>query len=286
MKILVTGRAGQLAQSLKRREVQFPGLALSLAGRPQLDLAEQGSVRAFIAGEAPDLVINTAAFTAVDDCETGDQAMLVNRDGADEVAEAAAQCGAGIIHISTDYVFSGEGPFDEAAQPNPLNAYGRSKLAGEEAVRAAHPGGAIVRTSWLYSPFGRNFVGTMMALGESRDEVRVVYDQRGSPTNALDLAQALLAVAASGREFRGTYHVAGTGEASWAELAEAVMDGRRRLALPAARIVPISSADWPAAAERPADSRLDCGRFERDFGIRLPEWRGSLAEVVAEIAGR
>lgn len=286
MKILVTGRDGQLARSLARRAADFPSLQLSFAGRPELDLAAAGSARAVIKGAAPDLVINTAAFTAVDDCETSDQAMLVNRDGAREVAAAAAACGAALIHISTDYVFSGDGPFDESARPNPLNAYGHSKLAGEKAVSEAHPGAAIVRTSWLYSPFGRNFVRTMMSVSETREEVRVVADQRGNPTNALDLADALLSAINSGRDFAGTYHIGGSGEGSWAELAEQVMDECGRLGLPAARIVPISSADWPAAAERPSDSRLDCSKFKRDFGMSLPEWHGSLTGVVKEIAAK
>jgi len=283
MKILVTGKDGQLARSLERRAKD---VELILAGRPELDLAKAGSARAFIAGERPDLVINAAAFTAVDDCETDERAMLVNRNGAREVAEAAAECGARLIHISTDYVFSGEGPFDEQAAPKPLNAYGRSKLAGEEAVREAHSSATIVRTAWLYSPFGRNFVRTMMTLGGERDELSVVADQRGNPTNALDLADALLSIADAGKGEGETYHVAGSGEASWAELAEAVMDERRWLGLPAARIVSISSADWPAAAARPPDSRLNCAKVERDFGIRLPDWRASLAGVIEEIAAQ
>ena len=284
MKLLVIGSNGQLARSLRQRASR---LDLELLGRPDVDLEVSGSAGAAIGRLKPDIVINAAAYTAVDDAESeGQRAFRINGEAAGEIARAVRGAGAKLIHLSTDYVFDGRSaaPYDEDAAICPLNVYGSSKLDGEERVRAETPDHAIVRTAWVYSPFGRNFVRTMIAAAETRGTLRVVADQRGSPTSALDLADAILAMAAAETGWGQTYHVAGSGEASWYDLAGAVMAECRRIGLPAAELEPISTAEWPTAAQRPANSVLDSGKFERTFGFRMPDWRQSLPEVVEQIA--
>ncbi|MEO5578099.1 MAG: dTDP-4-dehydrorhamnose reductase [Sphingomicrobium sp.] len=283
MKILVSGRHGQLAQSLAERG----GGDILLIGRPELDLAIPGSARTAIVAARPDLVINTAAFTAVDRAETEEAlARRINADGTGEVAAAARELGVPVIHISTDYVFDGRAtePYAETAATGPINAYGRTKLAGEEAVRAANPDHLILRTSWLVSPFGKNFVRTMVDLGQQRDSLSVVADQFGNPTSALDLADAILLVArrwAAGERtgMGATYHLAGSGVASWFDLAVAVQEE----AGTAAKITAISTADWPTPAARPAYSALDSTNFTRDFGHAMPDWRAALGPIVARL---
>lgn len=284
MKILVIGRHGQLAQSLGERG----GDDVLLMGRPELDLATPESAEDAIVALLPDLVINAAAFTAVDLAETEEKsAMRINADAAGEIAAATYDYGIPLIHISTDYVFDGRAttPYSETDATNPLGAYGRTKLAGEEAVRVANPHHLILRTSWLISPFGRNFVRTMVDLGRSRDEIKVVADQHGNPTSALDLADAILMVARrwADRDHIGmdqTYHLAGTGVASWYDLAAAVQEE----AGTGTRVTPITTADWPTPAARPAYSALDSGKFVRDFGHVMPDWRPSLGPIVARLA--
>ena len=288
MTILVTGRHGQLAHSLAERG----GDDILLMGRPEIDLAIPGSARTAILAARPDLVVNAAAFTAVDLAETEEaQAHRINADAAGEVAVAARELGVPVIHISTDYVFDGRAtePYGETAATAPINAYGRTKLAGEEAVRAATPDHLILRTSWLVSPFGRNFVRTMVDLAPQRDSLSVVADQYGNPTSALDLADAILAVArrwaAGDRTGMGqTCHLAGTGIASWFDLAVAVQEELARLGLKSATVTPIPTADWPTPAARPAFSALDSTHFTRDFGLIMPDWRISLAPIVARLA--
>ena len=197
MKLLVTGNSGQLARSLADRSATRPGIDLVTIGRPELDLAVPGSAADGINIDSPDVVINTAAFTDVDGAEEQPlRAQRINGEAAGEIAAAAASVGAAIIQISTDYVFDGNAsrPYAEEAPTRPLNAYGRSKLAGEEAVRAANPAHLILRTAWVYSPFGRNFVRTMMEAATTRESLTVVNDQFGSPTSALDLAEGILAL--------------------------------------------------------------------------------------------
>ena len=286
MNILVTGRHGQLAQSL----VERGGKEVLLMGRPELDLAVPGSARTAILAARPDLVVNAAAFTAVDLAETEQvAAWRINADGAGEVAAAARDLGVPTIHISTDYVFDGRStePYAETADTNPINAYGRGKLAGEEAVRAGNPDHLILRTSWLVSPFRKNFVRTIVDLGRQRDSLPVVADQFGNPTSALDLADAILLVArrwASGERtgLGQTYHVAGTGIASWFDLAVAVQAEAGN----SARIIPITTADWPTPAARPAYSALTCCKFATDFGYTMPDWRASLGPIVARLANQ
>jgi dTDP-4-dehydrorhamnose reductase len=295
MRVLVTGAQGQLALSLARRGAAVPGLELLTAGRPELDLERPETIEPAIRAAAPDVVVNAAAYTAVDAAEDEpERAFRINGAAAGEVAAAARRQGARVIQISTDYVFdgSGEGPYAETAPTRPLGVYGRSKLEGEQRVAEANPDHVILRTAWVYSPFGHNFVKTMLAAATKRSELTVVADQLGNPTAAADIADGLFALIGRWRErtdlgLGGTYHLAGTGVASWFEFATAIFEEAAGLGLPAASVKPIRTADWPTRAARPANSVLDSGRFAADFGYRAPSWQQSMAAVVAELsAGR
>ena len=293
MKVLVTGREGQLARSLAERAAGREGIELLAIGRPELDLEVPGSAARAIAEASPDVVINAAAFTGVDQAEDEpDLAFRINADAAGEVAAAARDIGAAIIQISTDYVFDGrsEEPYAEDSATNPLGVYGRSKLAGEEQVRAANPDHLILRTAWVYSPFGRNFVRTMVAAAQTHDVLTVVDDQFGNPSSALDLADGILTVIDRWRQGRRiglgeTYHLVGSGSTSWCGFARAILDECRALGLPAAEVRPIRTDEWPTKAVRPRNSTLDCAKFAADFGFTMPEWRRSLATVVERLAG-
>jgi dTDP-4-dehydrorhamnose reductase len=206
------------------------------------------------------------------------------------VARAAARLGVPLVHVSTDYVFSGDKPepYTESDDPAPTGVYGASKLAGEQAVMASGADAAILRTAWVYSPFGANFIKTMLRLAETREELGVVADQRGNPTNALDLADAVLAVAANLKanaapELRGLFHATGSGEASWADFAEAIFAASAATGGQSARVKRITTAEYPTPARRPANSRLDCSLLAQRHGVRLPDWRGSTADVVARL---
>jgi dTDP-4-dehydrorhamnose reductase len=291
VKILVTGREGQVARSLIERGLHVPELEIVALGRPELDLEKLDQLPAPIRLISPDVIINAAAFTAVDQAEDEpERAHIVNADAAGAIAAAARECGARIIQISTDYVFDGstEGAYREDAPTNPLGVYGQTKCEGEERVRAESPDHLIVRTAWLYSPFGKNFVRTMISLAESREVVRIVADQHGNPTSALDLADGVIGVLEAWREgdtgLGKTYHLAGSGVTSWCGFAEAIFEECRAAGLPFARVEPIATADWPTRASRPRNSVLDCGRFQSDFGFQMPDWRLSVGEVVARLA--
>lgn len=291
MRLLVTGTQGQLARSLVERAASHPQFELVAAGRPELDLEIPGSAAAAVRSIAPDVVINAAAYTAVDQAEDEpDRAMRINGEAAGELAAAARAIGAPIIQISTDYVFDGRSaaPYAEDAPTNPIGAYGRSKLAGEERVRQANPDHLILRTAWVYSPFGHNFVKTMMRLAQTRDGLTVVADQIGNPSSALDLADGILAMLEGWRDgerigLGGTYHLAGTGSASWFDFARAIFDECRARGLPAAEVEPIRTADWPTKAARPANSQLDSSKFSQDFDWQMPDWRQSMANAVSRL---
>ena len=291
MKLLVTGCHGQLALSLARQAAAIDWLEPVFAGRPELDLGRPETFAGAIDQVAPGMIINAAAFTNVDQAEDEpDLAMRLNGDAAGALARVARERNIPIIHISTDYVFDGvrEGPYREDDAPAPASAYGRSKLVGEEQVRAATPDHLIVRTAWLYSPFGHNFVKTIMRLASERDELAVVDDQVGNPSSALDLADGLIALLGRWRRqpvgFGQTYHLAGSGSCSWFDFANAIMAASRRAGGPSARVRPVATTDWPTTAPRPANSMLDSTRFATDFGFRMPDWRVSLGQVVTELA--
>jgi dTDP-4-dehydrorhamnose reductase len=292
VKLLVTGREGQLARSIAERAADHPGLDIIFTSRGEADLSSSGSVAGAITAVRPELVVNAAAYTAVDQAEAEPAlAFRINAEGAGEAAAAAREVGAAVIQLSTDYVFDGRArdPYAEDAPTEPLSVYGRSKLAGEAAVRVTNPDHLILRTSWFYSPFGRNFVRTMASLAAEREVLNVVSDQFGCPTSALDLAEAILRIADrwNGGDRTGlgdTYHLAGSGSGSWFDLASEVMVNCSRLGLQAAEVRPIAAADWPTKATRPANAVLDCSRIERDLGLRLPDWRRSVAETVKRLA--
>ena len=290
MRLAVTGSQGQVARALLERAA--PGVTVIAVGRPALDLADPATIAPALAAAQADLVVNAAAYTAVDRAETEpDLAYAVNARGAGAVAAAAHELGLPLIHLSTDYVFDGSGTqaWCESDPTGPTGVYGASKLAGEAAVIAAHPEAVIARTAWVYSPFGANFVKTMLRLAQTREELGVVGDQIGNPTSALDIADAVLAIAANllarpaDPALTGLFHLAGSGNASWAELAERVFAASAALGAPAARVRPITTAEYPTPAQRPANSRLDCTRLATVHGVRLPAWQGSVDQVVARL---
>lgn len=292
MRVLVIGSKGQLGRSLLERAARSRELEVVGIGRPEIDLELPGSAAAAISGVAPAVVVNAAAYTLVDQAEDEpERAFRINAYAAAEIAVAARDSGARLIHVSTDYVFGGaaDEPYREDFPPNPLGVYGRSKLEGEEQVRVAASDHMVIRTAWLYSPFRQNFVKTIVNATAQRDVVAVVDDQRGSPTSALDVADGILVVL--GRWSTGdrlgvgdTYHLAGTGDTSWFGFAQAVMAECARRRLPTAEVRPIPSAEWPTRAERPRYSVLDSGKFERDFGYRARPWPDSLAAIIGRLA--
>lgn len=292
MRVLVTGREGQVVRALLERGAGVPGLELIAVGRPELDLTVPGSGAAVVRRIAPDVVINAAAYTAVDQAEDEPElAMRVNGEAAGELAEAARDLGAPIIQLSTDYVFDGRKPepYVEEDPVGPIGVYGRSKLLGEERVRASNPDHLILRTAWVYSPWGRNFVKTMLTLARTRREVGVVTDQKGSPTSASDIADAIFTVlrawsAGDSRDAGRTLHVAGSGTATWFEFAVHIFSLAVRYGLPSAMTRPILTSDYPTKAGRPACSMLDSSAFLRRFGYRSPEWRASSVLVVERLA--
>lgn len=293
MKILVAGSQGQLARALAEQAKAHAGFDVVALGRPQLDLADAAGIARAIAAERPQLVVNAAAYTAVDKAESEQQvAFAVNRDGAGALAAAARAHGCPIIQVSTDYVFDGAkpSPYIETDATGPTGVYGRSKLAGEAAVAAANAQHLILRTSWVHAPYGQNFLRTMLRLAAERPELRVVADQIGNPTYAPHLADAILALAgrlADGRQPHawGIYHAAGTGETSWHGFAAAIVRAGARFGVPQVPVVPIVTTDYPTPARRPANSRLDCGKLERAFGVRLPSWQQGVEDCITRLLG-
>jgi dTDP-4-dehydrorhamnose reductase len=290
VKLVVTGVSGQVALSLAERAPA--GVTVVPLGRPLLDLADPASIAPALARVGADVVVNAAAYTAVDKAESErDAAFAVNAAGAGAVAQAARELGLPLVHISTDYVFDGSkpAPYVETDRPAPTGVYGASKLAGEAAVLAAHPGAVIARTAWVYSPFGSNFLKTMLRLAATRDEINVVADQIGNPTSALDIADAVLQMAANlmtrteDHALSGVFHMTGSGEASWADLAERLFAVSAASGGPAALVRRIGTVDYPTPARRPANSRLDCARLADVHGVRLPDWRVSVDAMVGRL---
>ena len=289
MRIAVVGFRGQVATSLLERAGD--GVVIVSLARPEVTLEDRVAVLNGVARARPDVVINAAAYTAVDKAEAEEWlAVRANAEGAGHVAEAAAAVGAPLLHLSTDYVFDGtlDRPYREDNSTGPTGVYGRSKLEGERRVAERCPNSAILRTAWVYSPFGTNFVRTMLRLNETRDEVGVVADQWGNPTSALDIADALLAIARRMREndspeLRGVFHLTGAGEATWADLAEAVFAEAHARGRRLTRVNRITTADYPTPARRPANSRLDNAKLLRVYGLALPDWRASVAGCCARL---
>jgi dTDP-4-dehydrorhamnose reductase len=315
LRILLTGKNGQVGSELAKLLPAFG--ELTALGRSELDLRKPHDIRRVIAQSRPNLVINAAAYTAVDRAEKEEPlARAINRDACAVIAEEAKKIGALLVHYSTDYVFDGSKgmPYMEEDPPNPLSAYGRTKLAGEEVIRASGVPHLILRTAWVYATFGRNFLLTILRLASTREELRIVNDQFGAPTWARAIAEATVRLLTGPdsplggglrpallKSLTGTYHLTAAGETTWYEFARTILDsvqnqtsGKRTGALRDAawlrtatesrpimvqRIMPITTQDYPTLARRPAYSVLSNARFLATFGFALPDWRSQLGAV-------
>jgi len=277
--ILVFGKTGQVATELKRLN------GVMALGRDDVDLLDPPACAAAIREHTPKAVINAAAYTAVDRAEDEEHiATVINGDAITAMATACAKLGIPLVHISTDYVFKGTGntPFSPDDAPEPLNAYGRSKLAGEIGIRESAAVYAILRTSWVISSHGVNFVKTMLRLSETRDELNVVADQIGGPTPAGDIAAVCLQIAeqlAEDPAKSGTYHFSGAPDVSWSELATELFSQAGRYVA----VTPISTAEYPTRAQRPLNSRMDCRVTEQVFGITRPNWRDGIKQILKDL---
>ena len=290
LRVQLLGKNGQVGFDLARMlaskaEIHAPD-------RSVVDLTRPESIRSAVASFRPDVILNAAAYTAVDKAESEPQlAAAVNADAPGALAHAARSANSLLIHYSTDYVFDGtkQGAYVEEDAIRPLNVYGRTKAAGEEAIANSGCDYLILRTSWVFSPRGTNFLLTMLRLGHERPELRIVNDQHGAPTSSASIATATLRIldlwrqstATRRKELMGRYHATSAGETSWFEFASEVF--RNRSGATAPTLVPISSEEYPTAAQRPRNSVLDCGKLRRTFGIEMPHWRESLLKVMEEI---
>jgi dTDP-4-dehydrorhamnose reductase len=289
VKILINGRHGQVSHELQRRLGAVGELIV--LGRDQLDLAQPDQIRRQVQNVRPDLIINAAAHTAVDLAESEPQsAFAINAVAPGILAEEALALDIPLIHYSTDYVFDGTkaAPYNEDDTPNPLGVYGKSKLAGEQAIRNVQGKYLILRTSWVYSTHGRNFLLTMQRLLQEKPELRVVADQIGAPTWAGTIANSTLALIerwqANDVANWGTYHLSAQGETSWFGFAQAIGEALRQQGKPCADLLPIPSSDYPTPAARPLNSRLDCSRLQRDWGVSQPDWQTALRECLTQQA--
>lgn len=288
MRVLVIGSSGQLGFELMR--TAWPA-SWSISGltHGDLDITDSGAVDRVLNASGSALVVNAAGYTAVDRAEIDSPAAFaVNRNGAAHVADACARTGIPLMHISTDYVFDGtkRDAYAEDDPVAPINVYGASKAAGEDEVRRRSARHLILRTSWLYGAHGTNFVKAMLRLGAERPELRVVDDQLGSPTAAADLAACIVQIShriATASPRWGTYHLCGAGATTWYEFARCIFDLRTSGRNAAPRLRSVSSAEFDAPARRPPNSRLDCGRMQRVFGVACPPWETSLARRLPEI---
>ena len=300
IRVLVTGAQGQVGAEVAR---ELSGRAEVVAkDRAALDLADPEAIRAGVRGARPDLIVNCAAYTAVDRAETDREAAhAANATGPGVLAEEAKRCGALLVHFSTDYVYDGmkRGPYVESDPVNPLSAYGATKLEGERRVAASGAAHLILRTSWVYGPRGRNFLFTMLRLGRERPELRIVDDQRGAPTSSAALARLVSDLLgggdAIGREAlerlaaaSGVYHATAAGETTWFGFAQAIFDEcarQRRLDFTPPRLTPIATHEYPTPARRPANSVLSSEKLQAALGVRIPDWRRGLEDVVSAIPG-
>ena len=301
IRVLVTGAGGQVGAEVVR---ELAGRAEVIAReRTQLDLANPASIAAGVRAARPDVIVNCAAYTAVDRAETDrEAARTVNAIGPGVLAEEAKRCGALLLHFSTDYVYDGTKrlPYLETDPVNPLSAYGATKLEGEEAIAAAGAAHVILRTSWVYGARGRNFLFTMLRLGRERPELRIVDDQRGAPTSSRGLARLVRELLDRGGDtdeisraevdkvaaMGGIYHATAAGETTWFGFAQAIFDEmlrQRRLDFAAPSLVAISTAEYPTPARRPANSVLSNARLRATFGVGIVDWRRGLEETVSAL---
>ncbi|MGB4075996.1 dTDP-4-dehydrorhamnose reductase [Pseudomonas sp.] len=286
MKMLLLGQHGQVSQELQRA-LQGTG-ELTVLGREQLDLAQPELIRQHMQRLRPELIINAAAHTAVDQAESEPKlAFAINATAPGILAENAAELGIPLIHYSTDYVFDGSQtePYRESDATNPLSVYGRSKLAGEQAIQAVGGAHLILRTSWVYSLHGRNFLLTMQRLLQERESLSVVADQIGAPTWAGTIAQATAQLIKQWRSGQagpwGVYHLTAQGETSWFGFASAIAAHLRSQGKNVATLQPIPSSAYPTPAQRPLNSRLDCSRLQQDWQVQLPNWQQALSDCLA-----
>ncbi|QTA83064.1 dTDP-4-dehydrorhamnose reductase [Desulfonema limicola] len=290
MKILVIGSKGQLGHELVNH-CKNSGIKVSGFDLPEIDISSRDQVEKIISDTAPSLVINAAAYTLVDKAESDEiTAYAVNKTGPGNIAESCRKTGIPLIHISTDFVFDGKknNPYLESDKVSPLSVYGKSKAAGDDAVRDILNQHIIIRTSWLYGVYGNNFVKTMIRLGKERDELNVVADQYGCPTCAADLARAVLSTAAHIHDKKetiwGTYHYCGKGITSWHGFTEAILEyAGQHIPLKTKKVNAITTAEYPTPAKRPSYSALDCTRIQENFGISQESWKESLKKTIDKI---
>ncbi len=289
-RILVTGGAGQVGQELQFLADLYPGFDFIFTDVAELDITDSASVQAFFAQQPLDYCINCAAYTAVDKAESDlAPATRINVDGPRHLAEACAQAGIPFLQLSTDYVYHNQQntPFKEGDPTSPQGVYAATKLDGDLAALAAHPAGAmVIRTSWVYSSFGHNFVKTMLRLGKERDQLRVVFDQIGTPTYARDLAVAMLDILQQAeqtpelkQQLKGVYHYSNEGVCSWYDFALAIFE----LCDIHCRVAPIESSEYPTPAARPPFSVLNKAKIKQTFGLEIPHWRESLLACLVEL---
>lgn len=289
-RVLVAGKSGQVARCLRDMAVQR-NISMVAVGRPELDLDDEHGIDRVVAAVEPSAIVNAAAYTAVDRAESeAERAFRVNCRGAALLANAAARRGIPFVQISTDYVFDGSkrSPYVEGDRPAPLNVYGASKLAGEIAVLNAYPDATVLRTSWIYSPYGNNFVRTMLRLAESQPLVRIVDDQHGNPTSAIELAAGILTIveqlgSVKGEGKTGIYHLAGEGETTWYEFTALIFASLARRGRRVPRLQAITTREYPTPARRPEYSCLDSTKAERVFGVQLRAWRSSLEDCLDQL---
>lgn len=288
---LVTGQDGQVVRSLVERATRYQDIEVLPLGRPALDLSQLDTIESAILGAKPHVIVSAAAYTAVDQAETDEAAAFaINAAAVGEIGRVAKALGISVVHLSTDYVFDGENAsaYVETDTVNPLGVYGRSKLEGERLLAASGADHAILRTAWIYSPYGKNFLRTMLRLAETRDDLDVVADQIGNPTSALDIADAVFKVgnnllASDNARLRGVFHMTGSGDASWADFASEIFAVSGKRNGPTANVHPIKTAEYPTPAKRPQNSRLHCSKLAANHGITMPDWQTSMSEVVPRL---
>ncbi|MBE9135875.1 dTDP-4-dehydrorhamnose reductase [Nodosilinea sp. LEGE 07088] len=293
MKILLTGASGQVGQELCRLLASDPAVELWACDRTAIDLSQPSAISTQVASFKPEVIINAAAYTAVDKAENEPElAYAINAKAPECLAQAANQLGASLIHISTDYVFDGQQcvPYREEDICNPLGCYGRTKLAGERLVLQECSRSLILRTAWVHGASGRgNFVKTMLRLGQDKEQLRVVYDQVGTPTWSQDIAQAIVnLIPLLGEDMYGIYHFTNSGVTSWYDFAIAIFETAEQLgfSLKLKQVEPITTAEFPSPVQRPAYSVLGCEKIAGILGAKAPYWRDSLRSMLTELYGK
>ncbi len=281
-KVIVFGGAGQLGQCLQALQGEYPGIELVIVPRESADILERETLEKVFEEHRPAYCINCAAYTAVDKAEDEPEAALkINREGVKNIAELCEKYSTILIHISTDFVFPGTSvqPLQENDEIKPVNIYGESKAEGEKALQEILSGYFIIRTSWLYSEFGNNFVKTMIRLGKERDELRVIWDQAGTPTYAIDLANCILTVIGTENRDFGIYHYSNEGITSWYDFAKAIFE----LSGTDVKVVPVRTAEYVTKAKRPQYSVLDKAKVKKNLNLEIPHWRESLVKCIEKL---